>query len=168
MKKGVIIAGIIGIVGVFGFALYRYYSNQVSIIQNSTSVNITDIRLNSITDTSAVIDVDMVMTNLSALSIVCSGFDLEVYMVDSNFIQQRIGHVSNNTSFTVLPNSSFQINAVQIMFNPSQALSLALGNILSLFAGGQKITIYLSGNIFVNIGLLNKSIPVNMNYSKTF
>ena len=149
MNKALLIGGI----GLAGFGFYRYFKYQVAQALNY-DYKIKNLQVDKIEGSLATVSMNIDITNKSNFSIIVRSYDLTF-----GFKGVQFAHVVSNSSFVVLPQTSFSVHTtgvIDLSKIQMQALSFAQ-DVLAR----KPINIEITGNLKVKFMGLNSSITFN-------
>lgn len=158
MKKGLIVAGILGGIGAIGFALYSFYKKQFDLIkQFKYKIVGVDIQELSETLISGVIKFEF--CSISDIEIVIKSFYMDFYTASV-----RVGYIEDTSiaEGSVIPANGCNVLEFRFALNPR----LIIGNvtdIIMLVTKEKKIDVVLDGQVKLESGFVKATIPLKFN-----
>lgn len=156
-KKIVLGTAIVGGVGLFGYAIYRFYQKQIKLLKDFkwkiTGLNIKSFETNRVTGT-----IDIRFTSDSDIEIVIKNFYLDIYI---NGVY--VGYILDNRE-NVIPARGYNDLSFDFSFNPQ----LVFSNILQIVTSGIRSSdtkMGLVGFIKLKSGFIGATVKINCDCS---
>lgn len=157
MKKGLATTGILVGVGLFGYAIYKYFANQVSLLKEFgwkvLDFNITDIDLQVIKG-----NITFRFSSIADLELIVSQFYLDFEMNG-----KRVGYLEDLRTF-IIPAKGYSDITFQYTLNPQYIIKDAVDIILFSTKNSDAV-ITFDGYAKVSSGFIKATIPVKCDCS---
>jgi LEA14-like dessication related protein len=158
-KKNIIIASIIGGVGIFAYSIYRYIKIQADLLQKF-SYKIIGINFDKFDANLIKGNISVLFTSESDVEVVVKSFYLDFYLNGN-----RVGYIEEGTEFIVPSRSSTTI-PLSFTLNPQ----LVFTNVVDLIEYTMKTkdaSIYISGYAKLKSGFISVTLPIEYNTTLT-
>lgn len=154
-KKNIIIASIIGGVGVLAYSIYHYIDKQKKLIEQFT-YKIVGIQLGDF-------DLNIIKGSISVLFSSQADIEVEVkaFYLDFYFNQNKVGYLEEASSFIIPAKGSSTID-LDFTLNPQLVLGNAV-DIIDYTLNSKDADIYVSGYAKLKSGFINVTLPIEYN-----
>ena len=155
MIKGLLF---VGGLGVFSYGVYKYYTSQIAILENS-KIKLLSVDSVSNTKNNFTLRINLLVTNNSEQSFIIKNYNFEIY-----FNNKFIGNIkSSEINKTIMPNGGSTNLSFDFKLNPSQ---INITDILSgLISNRMASNLSLKGRVNIKKGFLTVSAPIDEDYS---
>ena len=155
MIKGLLF---IGGLGVASYGVYKYYTSQIAILENS-KIKLLSVDSVSNTKNNFTLRINLLVTNNSEQSFIIKNYNFEIY-----FNNKFIGNIkSSEINKTIMPNGGSTNLSFDFKLNPSQ---INITDILSgLISNRMASNLSLKGRVNIKKGFLTVSAPIDEDYS---
>ena len=154
-KKNIIIASIVGGVGILAYSIYHYIKKQTDLIQQFDyrilGVRFSDFSLNLIKGT-----ISILFTSKADIEVEVKAFYLDFY-----FNGNKVGYLEESSSFIIPAKGNSTID-LDFTLNPQ----LIVGNAVELIEYSTRTkdaSIYISGFARLKSGFINVTLPIEYN-----
>ena len=158
MKKGLIVAGILGGLGAIGFALYSFYKKQFDLIKQFTYKIVgLDVQQLSETLISGVIKFEF--CSISDIEIVVKSFYLDFFVEGV-----RVGYIEDTSVAEgfVIPANGCNILEFRFAINPRLILG-DVTDIIMLILKQRKVDLVFDGQVQLESGFVKATVPLKFN-----
>ena len=148
----------LGGLGVAGYGVYRYYTKQLAILQDS-DISLLNVKLVNQTKTNVTLRFNLKVVNKSEQEFTIKEFNSRVL-----FNNKFIGNIeAPNINKTILPNGGTTLVSFDFTINPQQ---IGLTDILAgLITNKLKSNLSLRGRMKIKKGFVTLDSPVDIDYT---
>lgn len=158
MKKGLITIGILGGLGVVGFALYSFYKKQFELIKQF-EYKIVGFDIQDISETLISGVIRFQFCSISDVEILVRSFYMDFYAEGVN-----VGYIEDTSIAEgyVIPANSCNVLEFRFAINPQQIFGNAI-DIALLIAKQKRVDIQLDGQVKLESGFVKTTVPLKFN-----